>query len=55
MAAAVQISPTKYAPEDWHTSNIVIQTSAERQRGITHDVRQQSNRTRNETGMYNLQ
>ena len=48
--AMAAVSPTKFAPADWHLSNFVISSSAERQRGATHDVRQQSQKLRNETG-----
>ena len=47
------MASTRYAPADWHTANTVIATSAERQRGATHDIRQQSYRLRNETGETN--
>lgn len=47
MAAATQYR--KFAPSDWHLSNFTIASSAERQRSIAHDVRQQSQRLRNET------
>jgi tektin-2 len=46
MATAV---PTKFAPADWQISNTLIRTSAERQRDITHRIRQEGNQTRNET------
>ena len=42
--------PTKFAPGDWHTSNFVISSSAERQQSIARDVRQQSKIVRNQTG-----
>lgn len=42
-------SPTKFAPSDWKTSNHVIASSAERQRSTAHDIRQQSQRLRNDT------
>ena len=45
---------TKYAPSDWHTSNSVIRSTAERQRSTTHDVRNLSYRARNETGMMQI-
>lgn len=51
MATAYETSPTKYAPSDWAISNEVIQSSAERQRLASHRIRQESNQTRNETGM----
>lgn len=44
-------SPTKFAPSDWKTSNFVVASSAERQRSTAHDIRQQSQRLRNETGV----
>lgn len=44
-------SPTKFAPTDWKTSNFVVASSAERQRSTAHDIRQQSQRLRNETGV----
>ena len=50
MATAIQKSPTKFTPADWHTSNTLIQGSAERQRDITHRLRQEGYQTRNETG-----
>ena len=52
MATGVQVqrSPTKFAPADWHTSNHMVASSAERQRTISHDVRQESQKIRNETG-----
>ncbi|XP_064382197.1 tektin-2-like [Halichondria panicea] len=34
--------PTKFAPADWHTSNHMIASSAERQQSIARDVREQS-------------
>ena len=43
------LSPTKYATADWHTSNFVIQSSAERQRSVAHTIRQQSEVLRNDT------
>lgn len=46
------LSPTKYATADWHTSNFVIQTSAERQRNVAHTIRQQSEFLRNDTGTF---
>ncbi len=46
------MAATKYAPADWHVSNSVIQSTAERQRNTAHDFRQQSNTERNETGMH---
>ena len=49
-AVAHQRSPTKFAPADWHTANFVIASSSERQRTTAHDVRQQSQRLRNDTG-----
>ena len=44
-------SPTKFAPSDWKTSNFVIASSAERQRSAAHDIRQQSLKLRNDTGV----
>ena len=44
-------SPTKFAPSDWKTSNFVIASSAERQRSTAHDIRQQSLKLRNDTGV----
>lgn len=41
--------PTKFAPADWHTSNHVIASSAERQQSIARDVREQSKIVQNET------
>ena len=48
--ASVATSPVKYAPSDWHTSNKVLHSSAERQREMSNRVRQESHKTRNETG-----
>ena len=42
--------PTKFAPADWHMSNHVVASSAERQQSIARDVREQSKRVQNETG-----
>lgn len=44
------MATAKYAPTDWHTSNTVIRSSAEKQRLTSHTIRNQSNITRNETG-----
>lgn len=45
------MATAKYAPADWHTSNSVIRSSAENQRSTSHDIRNRSNITRNETGI----
>ena len=39
----------RYATSDWFTSNYTISTNAERQRGASHQVRQESRFLRNET------
>ena len=49
-APTAMASPTKFAPVDWHTSNLLQSSTAERQRQISHDIRQLSNATRNVTG-----
>ncbi|XP_074636417.1 tektin-2-like [Acropora palmata] len=41
--------PPRFAVSDWHTSNTVIRTNAERQRDASHRVRQESRFLRNET------
>lgn len=41
--------PPRYAVSDWHTSNTVIRTNAERQRDASHRIRQESRFLRNET------
>lgn len=41
--------PPRFAISDWHTSNTVIRTNAERQRDASHRVRQESRFLRNET------
>ncbi|ELU06439.1 hypothetical protein CAPTEDRAFT_228290 [Capitella teleta] len=40
---------TRHATSDWFTSNYKISTDAERQRGASHDVRQEARFLRNET------
>lgn len=40
---------TRYATSDWFTSNYTISTNAERQRGASHDIRQEGRFLRNET------
>ena len=45
-----QRSPTKFAPADWHTSNFLVSSSAERQRAAAHSIRQESHRLSNDTG-----
>ena len=49
-AVTQQRSPTKFAPADWHTANYIIASSSERQRTTAHNIRQQSQRLRNDTG-----
>lgn len=47
---ATYVKPaTRYATSDWFTSNYTISTNAERQRGASHDVRQEARFLRNET------
>ena len=41
--------PPRYAVSDWHTSNKILRTNAERLRNASHDVRQEARRLRNET------
>ena len=41
--------PPRFAVSDWHTSNAIIRTNAERQRDASHRVRQESRFLRNET------
>ena len=41
--------PPRFAVSDWHTSNTIIRTNAERQRDSSHRVRQESRFLRNET------
>lgn len=41
--------PPRYAVADWHTSNNIIRTNAERQRDSSHRIRQESRFLRNET------
>ncbi|EDO37357.1 predicted protein, partial [Nematostella vectensis] len=41
--------PPRFAVSDWHTSNQIIRTNAERQREASHRVRQESRFLRNET------
>ena len=41
--------PPRFAVSDWHTSNQIIRTNAERQRDSSHRVRQESRFLRNET------
>lgn len=41
--------PPRFAVSDWHTSNTVIRTNAERQRDASNRVRQESRFLRNET------
>lgn len=47
---ASSVSPTKFAPVDWHTSNLLLSSTADRQRQVSHDIRQISTTTRNVTG-----
>lgn len=47
---ATEVRPTtRYQPPDWFTSNYTISTNAERQRGASHQTRQESRFLRNET------
>lgn len=47
---ATYVKPaTRYATSDWFTSNHTISTNAERQRGASHDTRQEARFLRNET------
>ena len=48
--AAANLSPTKFALADWHTSNFLVSSSAERQRAATHTIRQENHRLSNDTG-----
>lgn len=41
--------PPRFAMSDWHTSNTVIRTNAERQREASHQIRQEGRWLRNET------
>lgn len=41
--------PPRYAVSDWHTSNKILCTNAERLRDSTHTIRQEARRLRNET------
>jgi hypothetical protein len=47
--AAANLSPTKFALADWHTSNFLVSSSAERQRAATHTIRQENHRLSNDT------
>ena len=49
MALASKKVPPRYAVSDWHTSNKILRTNAERLRNASHDVRQEARRLRNET------
>ena len=49
MALAANKLPPRYAVSDWHTSNKLIRTNAERLRDSSHTVRQDARRLRNET------
>ena len=48
MATHLKPAP-RYATSDWFTSNYAISTNAERQRGASHDVRNEAGFLRNET------
>jgi len=48
MATSTKPAP-RYATTDWFTSNYANSTNAERQRGASHDVRQEARFLRNET------
>lgn len=48
MATYVKPAP-RYNTSDWFTSNYAISTNAERQRGASHDTRQEAAFLRNET------
>jgi len=41
--------PPRYAVSDWHTSNKILRTNAERLRYASHDIRQDARKLRNET------
>ncbi|KAK3744964.1 hypothetical protein QZH41_008492 [Actinostola sp. cb2023] len=41
--------PPRFAISDWHTSNVVMRTNAERQRESSHQIRQEGRWLRNET------
>jgi len=45
-----QKEPPKFSPSDWHTANNLLTSSSNRQRQISHDVRQESEATRNVKG-----
>lgn len=49
MSLAANKLPPRYAVSDWHTSNKIVRTNAERLRNASHDVRQEARRLRNET------
>ena len=45
-----QKEPPKFSPSDWHTANYLLASSSNRQRQIAHDIRQESETTRNVKG-----
>lgn len=48
--ATLSVKPgCRYTIPDWHTSNLLISTNAERQRLASHQVRQEARNLRNET------
>lgn len=49
MASSASKLPPRYAVSDWHTSNKLLRTNAERLRNASHDIRQDARRLRNET------
>ncbi len=49
-SAFQQKDPAKFSSSDWHTANHLLTSSSNRQRQISHDIRQQSETTRNVKG-----
>ena len=49
MAVANHKLPPRYAVSDWHTSNKILRTNAERLRDASHSIRQEARRLGNET------
>lgn len=49
MALSMNKLPPRYAVSDWHTSNKLLRTNAERLRDASHTVRQEARRLDNET------
>jgi len=49
MSLSLNKLPPRYAVSDWHTSNTLLRTNAERLRDSSHTIRQDARRLRNET------